>query len=55
MAGVIITILKIIGIILLFIFALILILVGVFLFLPVKYQLKGSKDAEETRVSLAVN
>lgn len=55
MAGVIITILKIIGIILLFIFALILILVGVFLFLPVKYQLKGSKDAEETRVFLIVN
>lgn len=55
MTGIIITILKIIGIILLFIFALLLILLGVFLFLPVKYQLKGSKNAEETALFLAVS
>lgn len=55
MAGVIVTILKIIGIILVSILALLLILIGVFLFLPVQYQLRGSKDAEKAELSLYVN
>lgn len=55
MAGVIVTILKIIGIILVSILALLLILIGVFLFLPVQYQLRGSKDAEKAELSLSVN
>lgn len=55
MAGVIVTILKIIGIVLVSILSLLLILIGVFLFLPVRYQLKGSKDAEKAALSLSVN
>jgi hypothetical protein len=55
MAGVIVTILKIIGIIIVSILALFLILIGVFLFLPVQYQLRGSKDAEKAELSLSVN
>lgn len=55
MAGVIVTILKIIGIVLASVFALLLMLIGIFLFLPVRYQLKGSKDAERAAFSLSVN
>lgn len=55
MAGVIITILKIIGIIVVSILALLFILIGVFLFLPVRYQLRGSKDAEKGEFALSVD
>lgn len=55
MAGVIVTILKIIGIVLLSIIGLFLILVLSCLFLPVNYQLWGSKSEEEAKMSLSVN
>lgn len=47
MAGIILTILKIIGIILLSILALLVLLIGIFLFLPIQYQVKAEKSAEK--------
>lgn len=47
MAGIILTILKIIGIILLSILALLVLLIGIFLFLPIQYQVKAEKNAEK--------
>lgn len=55
MVGVILTILKMIGIVLLSLLALLLILIGIFLFLPVNYRLKASKNAEGARGCLYVN
>lgn len=55
MAGVIVTILKIIGIVLLSIIGLFLILVLSCLFLPVNYEVRGSKREEEAKMSLCVN
>ncbi len=55
MVGVILTILKMSGIVLLSLLALLLILIGIFLFLPINYRLKASKNAEGARGYLYVN
>lgn len=55
MLGIILIILKVIGIVLLFLLALLFILIGIFLFLPVNYRLKASKDAGKARGNLYVN